>query len=238
MENDGARASVRAALEELAARARTGALPPSARRPGDDAAADGYRRAAVMVLLTPHVQRPAPPAPGVDVFLVQRADHLRHHPGEISLPGGRVEEDDADDAAAALRELAEETGLDPGDVDVVGQLPPLLLPVSRNVVTPVLGWSGAVSRAGHVAPGEVVRTLRVPVAELLDPAARATVRIRGHRTPGFATPAGWVWGFTGLLLDEMFTALGWTRSWEPSREVVMAYDRNLRRTVVREAAAG
>lgn len=221
----------RARLEELAARARAGELAPAPRDWGGDLA-DGYRRAAVMILFTP-ADGAMPPLPGVDLFLVQRAEHLRHHPGEISLPGGRIEDDDADEAAAALRELAEETGIDPAAVEVLGRLTPQLVPVSRNVVTPVLGWSDAVGDATAVEPGEVVHTIRVPVADLLDPAARATVRIVDRRTPGFATPSGWVWGFTGLLLDRVFTELGWTRPWDPAREVRMVYDGVRKRVVVR-----
>lgn len=226
----------RTTLTGLAARARAGELA-AAERDWTGPVGHGYRRSAVMILFTPTAPTPAaatPPRPGVDVFLVKRADHLRHHPGEISLPGGRIEDDDADEAAAALRELQEETGLDPAAVEVLGQLTPQLVPVSRNLVTPVLGWSGAVGDMAAVEPGEVVHTLRVPVADLLDPAARAGVRVRRHVTPGFATTAGWVWGFTGLLLDHVFTELGWTVPWDRSRELAVALDGS--RAVVEDPA--
>lgn len=215
----------RTTLTDLAARARAGEVS-AAERDWTGPLGHGYRRSAVMILFTPTAARPAapPPPPGVDVFLVKRADHLRHHPGEISLPGGRIEDDDADEAAAALRELQEETGLDPAVVEVLGQLTPQLVPISRNLVTPVLGWSSAVGDMGAVEPGEVVHTLRVPVAELLDPAARAGVRVPRHVTPGFATAVGWVWGFTGLLLDHVFTELGWTVPWDRSRELAVVLD--------------
>ncbi len=166
---------------------------------------------------------------GADVFLVQRSPHLAHHPGQIALPGGRVEAGDAAAAGAALRETHEEIGLAPEHVEVLGELPPVLVPVSRYVVTPVLGWTTRAHLATKVAEGEVLHTIRVSVDALLDPAVRATVTVPGRQGPrarsaGFRSPAGWVWGFAGNLLDHVFTELGWTRPWDAGREVAVAVD--------------
>ncbi len=70
----------------------------------------------------------------------------------------------------------------------------------------------------------MLRTLRVPIAHMLDPANRATVTIAGHRSAGFALASGWVWGFTGNLLDHLFTEIGWTRPWLRERVHVMTMD--------------
>ncbi|UNX54290.1 CoA pyrophosphatase [Georgenia sp. TF02-10] len=211
----------RADLQALADRSRTGSVAALGGLHRDDAATTAtYRRAAVLILLTPGTG----PDPGVDLFLVQRGVHLRQHPGEIALPGGGLEPGDTGPAAAALREAQEETGLDPGRVEVLGALPPAAVPVSRNLVTPVLGWADDVGPLTAVQPGEVVQTIRVAVAALLDPAARASVRILSRTSAGFRIPTGWVWGFTGNLLDHVFTELGWTRPWDPSQEVVFRFD--------------
>ena len=75
---------------------------------------------------------------GMTVLLTQRTDHLHDHAGQISFPGGRVEESDADVESAALREAEEEVGLPPDRVEIVGQLD---IYVTRTAyeVTPVVG---------------------------------------------------------------------------------------------------
>src|SRR5690606_16708169 len=127
----------------------------------------------------------------VDVFLVQRSPLLRDHPGQIALPGGRIEPSDADAIAAALRETHEETGIRPTEVTVLGKLPPVLVPVSRFVVTPVIGWADEVTTGDSIVPGEVLHTLRVSVDTMLDPETRAWVEMSGFRSNGFRLPTGW-----------------------------------------------
>jgi 8-oxo-dGTP pyrophosphatase MutT (NUDIX family) len=183
-----------------------------------------YRASAVLALFTPTDQR-ARATNGVsdalDLFLVQRSPLLRHHPGQIALPGGRLEQGETE-IEAALRETEEEIGLPARHVEVLAQLDPVLVPISGYVVHPVLGWTDAADEVSDIAPGEVLHTLRVPVAHLLDPAIRATVTIAGSRSAGFALDSGWVWGFTGNLLDHLFTELGWTRPWPRERVHVMS----------------
>lgn len=183
-----------------------------------------YRQAAVLIGFTPE---PAHPDPGVDLFLIQRSPLLRDHPGQIALPGGRIDDSDASPVAAALRETHEETGLSPDRIEVIGDLPPVLVPISSFVVTPVLGWIEDPGSPEEVAPGEVLHTLRVPVAHLLDPDQRSAIAVAGFQAPrsaGFRLPSGWVWGFTGNLLDHLFTELNWSRDWDLERRYTMTMD--------------
>ncbi len=206
----------RASLHDLGARTAAGGVAPLGGPNAYDAeVARGFRPSAVLLLFTP-------PAGGTepDLFLVQRSRELRHHPGEIALPGGRLEPGE-DAVAAALRETHEEIGLDPTHVDVLGELGPIMVPVTRFVVTPVLGWTDRAEEATHVEPGEVLHTIRVSVATLTAPESRRTVVIFGRRTHGFLLPEGLVWGMTANLLDHVLTELGWAQEWDPSREVVM-----------------
>src|SRR5699024_7890177 len=119
---------------------------------------------------------------GADLFLVQRSPLLRHHPGQIALPGGGLESGDAGPEAAAVRETEEETGISPKRVEVLGKLPALMLPISSFVVTPVLGWAPWIPPVTDVEQDEVLHTLRVPVDSLLEPQMRSTIGPGGRRS--------------------------------------------------------
>jgi len=168
----------------------------------------GGRRSAVLVLFGEGPEGP-------DLLLIQRAATVSSHPGQPAFPGGAVDDTDADVVAAALREAEEETGLDPSGVEVFATLPALWLPPSGFVVTPVLGWWRSESPVGVVDPGEVESVVRVPLAELLDPANRVSVsHPSGFVGPAFEVRGLLVWGFTAGLLSRLFALCGWERPWD------------------------
>lgn len=109
------------------------------------------RPAAVLVLLSsgPH---------GPEALLTARAPDLTDYPDQIVFPGGLVEPTDTGPEAAALREAAEEIGLDPTSVHLIGTLAPLGLPETGFLVTPVLAWS-AQPRFTHSANLAEVTTI-------------------------------------------------------------------------------
>lgn len=178
----------------------------------------------MLVLLAPAAEQSgrSVTAPDADLFLVQRSAALRDHPGQIALPGGRIEPGE-DPVTTALRETHEEIGLPPARAQVLAQLPPAMVPISSFVVHPVIAWTEA-SGFESAQPGEVVHALRVPVSGLLDPQTRSMVQVAGapeFPSIGFWLPVGWVWGFTGNLLDHLFTHLGWTRPWDTTKQYEM-----------------
>ena len=170
-------------------------LPPGVYgRVGDDRP---LRSAAVLV---PLVARPA----GLTVLLTRRTDHLANHAGQISFPGGRLEDADDGPVACALRETEEETGLAPGYVDVLGRMDDYVTVTGFRVV-PVVGL---------VAPGftldpdsfEVAEVFEVPLAFLLDAANHKRVErvVNGRSRPYYAIPYGdyYIWGATaGMLIN-------------------------------------
>jgi 8-oxo-dGTP pyrophosphatase MutT (NUDIX family) len=162
---------------------------------------------------------------GPELLLMERAGSLRSHAGQPSFPGGAIDPQDGDPEGdgplrAALREAEEETGLDPAGVQLFGVLPRLYIPVSRFVVTPVLGWWREPSPVDAVDPAETARVFTVPVADLTDPENRRTVtHPSGFRGPAFAVSDVLVWGFTAGLIDRILHFSGWERPWDRGRQV-------------------
>jgi 8-oxo-dGTP pyrophosphatase MutT (NUDIX family) len=185
------------------------------------------RRSAVLVLFGVLDSAPShaagPVGRDLDVLLQRRSATIGHHPGQISFPGGGVETGDKDITATALREAVEETGLDPTGVEILGTLPELPIPASNNLVTPVLAWWTRESQVAAVDAREAVDVFRMPVADLLEPANRASVRHlldgRTFHTPAFTVGDVLVWGFTAIVLSRLFDELGWAVPWEHDRIV-------------------
>ncbi|MFJ2606900.1 MULTISPECIES: NUDIX hydrolase [unclassified Streptomyces] len=176
------------------------------------------RQSAVLVLFGEGTRGP-------ELLLMERSSSLRSHAGQPSFPGGALDPEDGDPAAdgplrAALREAEEETGLDPSGVQLFGVLPRLYIPVSGFVVTPVLGWWRTPSPVGVVDPAETARVFTVPVADLTNPANRATVvHPGGHRGPAFLVESALVWGFTAGIIDRLLHYAGWERPWDQHKQV-------------------
>ena len=129
-------------------------------------------------VLVPLINRPH----GVTVLFTQRTAHLNDHAGQISFPGGRVDEGDVDRVDTALREAEEETGLPRRQVHVIGMLPDYDIPTGFRV-TPVVGW---IEPPVQLAPDpfEVASVFEAPLAHFLEPERylRRDYRFRGrHR---------------------------------------------------------
>ena len=160
------------------------------------------RPAGVLVLLHPGDDGEA------RVVLTERATRDGHHSGEVSLPGGKAEAHDADIAATALREAAEEVGLDAAQagVRVIGLLEPFWIPVSDFQVTPVVAV--AVRRPALVAsPGEVARIVEPPIARFFPDApitmVERTVRDWPLRYGAYDVEGLSVWGATARILSQL-----------------------------------
>ncbi|MEU6386649.1 CoA pyrophosphatase [Streptomyces bauhiniae] len=178
----------------------------------------GGRQSAVLILFGEGERGP-------ELLLMERSGSLRSHAGQPSFPGGALDAVDGDPKGdgplrAALREAEEETGLDPAGVQLFGVLPALYIPVSEFVVTPVLGWWREPSPVGVVDPAETARVFTVPVADLTDPANRATaLHPSGFRGPAFLVESALVWGFTAGVIDRLLHYAGWELPWDRTRQV-------------------
>jgi 8-oxo-dGTP pyrophosphatase MutT (NUDIX family) len=165
--------------------------------PGMTPPSTALRPAAVLV---PLIDR----AEGMSVLLTQRTQHLSAHAGQISFPGGRIEESDADATEAALRETEEEVGLMRDRVTVVGRLDTYVTGTGFEI-TPVVGIVKAPFPLA-IDPFEVAEVFEVPLSFVLDPNNhRRTTRDFEHRTRIFFVlpfENRNIWGATaGILVN-------------------------------------
>jgi 8-oxo-dGTP pyrophosphatase MutT (NUDIX family) len=181
-------------------------VPPVMRPP-----VDGGRPSAVLLLF-------ADGPDGPDLLFIQRSDGLRQHPGQPAFPGGAIEATDTGPVDAALRETAEEAGVDPEDVEVLCTLPELFIAHSGFRVVPVLAWWHSPGPVSAVDPREVAAVERVRLSELSDPESRLTFRHPSGRSgPAFRVKGLLIWGFTAALVDRLLVLSGWEVPWDADR---------------------
>jgi 8-oxo-dGTP pyrophosphatase MutT (NUDIX family) len=165
---------------------------------------------AVLVLIAPSADDD--PAAEADVLLIRRVDRGGHHSGQMALPGGRAEPDDGGPAETAVREAAEEVGLDAeaAGVRIVRELEQFWIPVSGYRVTPVLAI--AARRPTVVAAqDEVAEVIWAPVEaflpgapiEMIETTVRTTKSEFPLRFGAFPVEGHRVWGATARILGQL-----------------------------------
>ncbi|WP_394151864.1 CoA pyrophosphatase [Vibrio maritimus] len=160
------------------------------------------REASVLIGLVERENR-------LHVILTKRASHLKHHPGQISFPGGKVEPTDDSPAFTAIRETEEEIGVTHDHLSIIGNLPKLVT-VTAFHVTPVLAFVDANYRP-KIDTNEVDYLFEVPLEFLASPANLSSVafRIQGqrHRVLSIPYKEHFIWGVTAQIIENLQTQL-------------------------------
>lgn len=139
--------------------------------------------------------------------LMERPETPYAHSKQISLPGGGLEDSDADLASAALRETEEEFGIPRQDVTLLGRLSKLYIPVSRYLVHPFVGYLDY-EPSYSPDPREVAEVIEVKIDDLINPDLRKLTKIKTSSgltlkdVPYFDLGGKIVWGATAMMLNE------------------------------------
>jgi len=160
------------------------------------------QQAAVLILLYPYKE-------SLYTVFIKRPDYAGIHGGQISLPGGKMEENDPDVIFTALRETEEEIGINRQAIEILGFLSPLFIPVSNMNVSPVIGYA-AEKPVFHTQPDEVAGLIETPVEEFLRPGnvqdKIKIIKLTRAIVPFYNINGHHIWGATAMIISE-FTEL-------------------------------
>lgn len=159
-----------------------------------------YRLSAVLLLL--YFQNNVP-----HFILTERQAYGGNHSGQISLPGGKVEQYDRDTGETALRETQEEIGVSPSEIELIGRLTEVYIPVSNFLIHPYIGFISQIPRIA-ADEREVKTVLHCSVSELRDQQNRIETKFQTStgvwmkNIPAFQLQEKIVWGATAIILNE------------------------------------
>lgn len=143
---------------------------------------------------------------GLALIFTLRSTSLRHHGGQVSFPGGGAETADATLADTALRETQEEVGISRQDIQILGEMSPLFIAPSQNIVHPFVGWLPVLPPVTP-NPREVDRVLQISLNTLLDPLTLDTYDWQRNGTklsaPCYRIGDTCIWGATAMMLSEL-----------------------------------
>jgi 8-oxo-dGTP pyrophosphatase MutT (NUDIX family) len=172
--------------------------------PAEAAALDVHGRIDAAVLVPLYLDEHG----RVTAVFTKRREDMRRHPGEISFPGGRQDDDESDLRDTALREAQEEIGLDPAGVELVGALQPTPTIATNYAVYPFVGLIEP-GQAWTPSAGEVAEVLELTLTDLREGYERRRLTRRGvpFRTDVYLVGDHLIWGATARMLGDLLDRL-------------------------------
>lgn len=165
----------------------------------DDKHQEAPKKSAVIVLVVPYDNSMA-------VVFIKRTDGGGHHSGQISFPGGRMEDEDNSSIDTALRECYEEIGVDTNQISVLGRLSKLYVPVSNFEIYPVIGVTLTMPDFS-LSKNEVDSIIIIPFKDLFDKENKDVRYIYRDgvqiKAPGYSVANHFIWGATAMILSEL-----------------------------------
>jgi 8-oxo-dGTP pyrophosphatase MutT (NUDIX family) len=159
------------------------------------------KHSSVLLLLYPENNE-------LHVCLIKRPTHMKHHAGQIALPGGRIEKGETA-LETALRETWEEIGITPEQIEILGTLSELYVQVSRFQIHPFVGW---LSKKPEfvLCENEVEKTISFPLKNMKNAMEEVELlTITGTlKVPCFKFDGEIIWGATAMILSEFYDILG------------------------------
>ncbi len=141
------------------------------------------------------------------VILIKRPAHMKHHAGQIALPGGRIEAGETD-IETALRETYEEIGITENKIEILGKLSGFYVEVSRFQIWPIVGWLNS-KPVFRINPDEVEKIMSFPIAKFTPPFEEIQMETLTGKleVPCVKFAKEIIWGATAMILSEFYDVL-------------------------------
>lgn len=178
-------------------------LPPGRRLKLFEEELLSVKLSSVLLLLFPEGEQ-------LYICLMKRPSTMRHHPGQISFPGGKFEKEDVSAEMTALREAREEVGIDPFSIEILGKMSDLYLEVSRFSIQPFLAWADKRPNF-KVNLEEVEELILLPISDLVSEETISETELQtltgSLRVNYYPFKNEIIWGATAMILSELIEIL-------------------------------
>lgn len=178
-------------------------LPPGRRLKTYDNEISSVKLSSVLLLLFPEGDQ-------LYTCLTKRPQTMKHHPGQISFPGGKVEKEDCSAESTALREAREEVGINPDEIVILGKLSDLYVEVSKFSIQPFLAWADQ-KPDFLVDYGEVEELILFPVSDFVTNEIILETELETVTGPlqikYYPYNGEFIWGATAMILSELIEIL-------------------------------
>lgn len=161
---------------------------------------DGVKNSSVLLLLFEEDGE-------LKILLIKRPAHMKHHAGQIALPGGRIEAGETD-IETALRETYEEIGITEDKIEILGKLSGFYVEVSRFQIWPIVGWLNS-KPVLRINPDEVEKVMSFPIAKFTPPYEEIQMETLTGKleVPCVKFAKEIIWGATAMILSELYDVL-------------------------------
>ncbi|MBN1819264.1 MAG: CoA pyrophosphatase [Prolixibacteraceae bacterium] len=161
------------------------------------------KKSSVLIILYPDKT-------AINCILIKRPANMKNHAGQIAFPGGEIDKSDKNAFEAALREANEEVGIDPGSIEIIGQLSEFYVHISSFLIFPYIGWC---NKTPDLSPNrnEVDKIIDFPLSNYISDNKASCCNIQtvtgNLNVPCYKYKGEIIWGATAMILTELLDLL-------------------------------